>query len=878
MRNRNHGLDAGLALLVCFLFGVLLPARMYGQSLPLVSVRDTFASSALAQREWQLLAASDALIAGLPSVAENLASALVALPAIPPAESAQLAEIRGAALISMGRYSDALAALSSHTEQARPMARLLTGAAVLHLGDYDRARKAIDGLDLGTLTTDEAAWRQLIVGLLASRAGEFTRASEAFTIAREKVSSTQHKALFETLILREQLLSGKANDAVVIELRRTMRDLAGQRGAIEAARLLAITLQQLGRREEAIAVLEEQLRFVSIGEGDLSSQFLMLLGLIAGENTPTGRDALQTLLRLSTDRNLLQTAMVLLAKDPLQNGESRDDFLRFLSATLERFPTHPLTDEILAMRARLYLALGNYSAAEADASRLMEQFPASTLRRGAIRLLAYTAWQRNPPQYRTAAEYLGRLREEVSEGPERYRYSLLMADCYYLNGDYENAAEVYASISGNAPEEDRGKLLHQRTLSDLKAGRFEGIPAYLDEAYANRVIKPVELWQTEWNYINALKSRADLPTALARIRSVLGRSAPTDGLPIELQVRFLWLQGQLAVDNKESAEVPKQMDALLALIDGQAPETLATELLLQVRSRSLLLKGEALMQLGSTDEALTLFNQIRLDYPEVEAAALTFLVEARYYTVLGRLVDAQQRLVALADTRPGSPYAPIALWEAALQAEQRGVNSTFLEALGLLERLATEYSTHPLVFYARLKQGDISRKLSDFAAALLVYEDVIRRFSDHPERYRAELSQADCYFAMSGQNPARLEDAIAAYERLTDLQTAPPELRAEAGFKWGYALARRNTPTRARDVYWLSVQRLLLRSTPNETLGATGRYWLARSLFEFAELSENAKLFQEARNAYSLILDQNLPGENLANARMKRLTEAQLGQ
>ena len=45
---------------------------------------------------------------------------------------------------------------------------------------------------------------------------------------------------------------------------------------------------------------------------------------------------------------------------------------------------------------------------------------------------------------------------------------------------------------------------------------------------------------------------------------------------------------------------------------------------------------------------------------------------------------------------------------------------------------------------------------------------------------------------MKGANSVvNYESASAIFERLRDLPSAPVDLRVEAGFKWGYALAKR---------------------------------------------------------------------------------------
>ena len=60
---------------------------------------------------------------------------------------------------------------------------------------------------------------------------------------------------------------------------------------------------------------------------------------------------------------------------------------------------------------------------------------------------------------------------------------------------------------------------------------------------------------------------------------------------------------------------------------------------------------------------------------------------------------------------------------------------------------------------------------------------------------------------------ANYESASAIFERLRDLPSAPVDLRVEAGFKWGTALAKRGQAARAQAVFWSVVETFLLDQT-----------------------------------------------------------------
>ena len=235
---------------------------------------------------------------------------------------------------------------------------------------------------------------------------------------------------------------------------------------------------------------------------------------------------------------------------------------------------------------------------------------------------------------------------------------------------------------------------------------------------------------------------------------------------------------------------------------------------------------------------------------------------------IGQTVEAQQRLIDLADTYPNSEYAPISLYEAACNAEFRGISTAYQEAVARLERLIQSYPNSELVYYARLKQADLARKLNDFGAAQNIYESLLIDAPTHPSRPRTELSRADCFLAMGGQNPMRFADAIAIYERLVDLPDTSADLRIEAGYKWGYACTRQNNLERAEEVFWILINQFLDKEMGVEQLQSQGRYWLSRSLFELGEIFEKKNRFEDARKIYLRIQDFSLPGQALATAKL----------
>ncbi len=231
---------------------------------------------------------------------------------------------------------------------------------------------------------------------------------------------------------------------------------------------------------------------------------------------------------------------------------------------------------------------------------------------------------------------------------------------------------------------------------------------------------------------------------------------------------------------------------------------------------------------------------MRTDFHGTAAAQYSYLVQAGYLTQHGDLVGAQRVLINFVDTAEyrKSEYAPLALYQAALLLERRGLDGQLRDAYNLLERLVHDYGSDDLVFRARLKQGDLMRKLNDFGSARQHYEDLTNNYAQHPDILLAQLALADTLFAQGANNLTNYESAATIFERLRDLSSAPVDLRAEAGFKWGYALAKRGQTAKAQEVFWSVVNSFLLDATQAGNLKATGRWWVSKSLLELAQIHE----------------------------------------
>jgi TolA-binding protein len=554
----------------------------------------------------------------------------------------------------------------------------------------------------------------------------------------------------------------------------------------------------------------------------------------------------------------------------------REQLRRDLGELIDATPPHPIIENLLLARAQAALADKVYGEAEKDARALLESYPGSPLKAAALGVRLSVAWE--DKRYRMAADVITQLRPLMVDGRERAELGVLLAEAFFRAEDYRNAADAYDAALRELPMVvPAGKLIFQRVLSDIRADQLPAAAKLLDESATKPGLDPESRWQAEWNLMKAMQVGGQTQAASVRVDRLL--AAGTQGVSEELRIRLFWLQAKLSFDNNRPDTSLRQADELLALLQ-RGPQLDAT-LRTNVTSLVQLLKARAQLMLNRDKEGFAVLEKLRTDFPNSAAAQYSYLIQADHLTQKGDMAGAQGVLINFVDNNANSEYVPLALYEAALNLERQGLDRQLGEANGLLERLLKDYPKDDLAFYARLKQGDLLRKLNQFPAARQVYDDLINNYPGHPDELTAQLELADCLFAMGANNVVNHESATTIFERLRDLASAPVDLRVEAGFKWGMALAKRSqlagTPTerdqqiaKAQVVFWSVIDAFLLDPAQAGKFGAKGRYWISRALLELGQIHEDAGNHDEAQRAYQLIVDNKLGGQALALAKLAR--------
>ena len=827
---------------------------------------------------WQVAAAERAQAAGLASLAETIYRRLLLREeTVNSAQSASLKLGLAKALIAQGRYVAARRQLESVAEDLRDARHGLYWAISIYGKggpriDFEAFRPALARVDPEELPPGDLAWFSFLEGLDAESRGDLEEAQAAFNEAARLAETDPLRWHFESLALRQEILNGPADELMVPELSARLRSLEGEAAAFPFVREYAVLLHRLGRSAEAVDSIDRELDNNSAGYAMRQREQLRLLkGLISGADSETGRAALKELIRSGESRDLMGIALQLLARAP----EGDEDLFEFLKVMISQTEPHPLLGQMYYLRGQLALRFPDdpemVALAERYARTLLDQFPGLSSVTNVYRLLAFAALNREPPQYRTAADFLIQLRDQTENPADLVILNQLIGDCYFLNGDFTNAVDFYTvARNRQLSPESNPELFMRLVTAQVRSGAVEAAMQLIDEADFAGNISQQNRWRAEWNVAQALQAAGSIERALRRVRLLLEEPG-TGSVDALLDIRLRWLEAYLSLEAGSIEGVQERISGLLARLDslpqGELSEAAFELLLTEIR----LLRGNALIRSGDSSAGIAELEVLREQYADTAAAQRSYLIEAAYHGEVEAFEKAQNTLVKLVEENPESHLAPQALYEAALYCERRGVER-YRDAIVLHNNLAEEYPDDPLYYYARLKQGNLLRAMNEFADAQTVYENLINRYPAHQLRYLAELSRADCLLALAGNEPGELADAISQLERLLDLPNLPLNFQAEASYKWAFALGRTGRTKKAKEVLSMGIAYLLPEPARADQLGASGRYWLARSMLRLGAILEEEASNEEARRMYRNIILHNLPGRNIAISRIDDLT------
>ena len=701
-------------------------------------------------------------------------------------------------------------------------------------------------------------------------------------------SDSERKAFFESLILRLEYNVQVPTLQTIRQLRKLLKTNQNKKQAYYYAYDFAYLLALRGEKNEAIDIINDELlkgeSVYSLYELD---NLRLLKVVVLGVRSVSGRDLLFTLIQSSEDELILDLSFRLLREYVSLSGDS--EFLETLSLYFKNQALHPLRFKFYQFKAEFLLNKVEQGFAEddesartlalnqlkADAEFILENFPGTESLEDIYRILVYVALNQSSPQYRLAADYLSKIIDFSSDGLERQKLNQLIGNCYFLNDDFEVAAEFYMAAlteRGIWYKETKGQLWFRLVTAKIRADLLtEELVESVENAFIAKEIPFKTYLKIQWNIALHYRKSGEYNEAVTLINNALERFNAYN-VPVLLDVRFKWFSlyiKYLSGFNSESSILEAQLliDRLNQLSQGEIEE----EALSLLKSQVSLLKAQFLLMENQVNEAVLVIDNIQKVFPDSQASELSYIILADFYTMFEEYDLAESSLLMLAKNYPESNYAAEALLDAALNAEKRESNG-FRQSIQLLNQLINTYSDSPLVFFAMRHQGDLLRKASDFSGAVSVYDTLIQKFPDHPNRYLADLSRLDCLLALANQNTSYdFKEIIVELERLLDLPNLPKEFQLEVRYKLAFILSKLDETSLANKVILSIFDDFIDPDSRIRNFSSIESYWIARSLFLLSDHLNADNQFEESKKIYRMIIAYNLPGFQLAKQLLQEL-------
>lgn len=844
-----------------------------------------------------------ALLSGLPSLAEELSRKELSEKSLSNAERDRLLLTLSGAQIALGEFSAAASSIEEMSGDS-PQKRLREAFVAMSQKDFETARDVLEDLSVDAFPRQEHSWFFLVRGLTKFFLGETEEAEADFVSAEQSALREAEKSNINFAKQWCSVACGESPSEDELAALREAREAArGTPNFADAGKLYAVALAKSGNLDAARLALSET---KPVPASDVAD-FALLEGLWAERpESEVARTAFLRVIEKRPPRSRQSAAFLGLLRNVMAlriAGRNEEAILAAngIEASLNGLePDESVRDLELFTRARIAAEVENFRRTESLTEELFSRYPASPFVQDGLRMLIGVAIREK--EYRRAVSLLERLRGMGTLLPEEVlRTDILIADCNFLSGDYALAADAYGRVSaaetGAVGRENLGGIFFQQAYSQIRSGNVKAAVALLDSPLAERIPAGWKM-RTECAVIEGLQQAGLWDEAAARAKTFLERQ---DLLP-DFRLRILWTQALLALDLNEPELALNDAD-LIAELAGNPAKIVDKELRMtasELVSRSVLLKARALFLAGDLTDALNLLSDLRERYPDSAAAVVSWLEEGRRFNELGKparaLVCYETLIERYAEKEEFSKYVAIAAFEAAQAAATIGRPE---EAVKQMQTLISRYPKSPLAFYARMRQADFFRVLNDFDSALAVYDNLIALEPDRTEMRVVEMRRADSLLALAARAESdenargSFQDANskakAAYERLFSLPDQPLSMKAEAGFKWGYAEetsvpengdadARERAREQGRTIYWKTVSEVMSAAQKQQTPAMIeGAYWVARCLFALAASYEKSGDYESARNAYDKAREWSeyglIPGKNYAEQRRRRILE-----
>lgn len=716
-------------------------------------------------------------------------------------DSSELSRLLARLQLASGKPKDALATLDASGEAGDKEWKILRAAALAALGNRSAAAKL-----LVPLAADNAEATLLLARIYAED-GDNQRAREILSATPAASHSDPQLA---RLKLEVALTTGEAEEVATL-----LREYAGS-STLPAPELKTAEGRMLlakGQNEEAIEAFSAALAAAEISPvvRDNANLGLARASSLAGKSAEA-REVLREALVAGLTAPALRTAMeewIALEKNA---GTDPSGELRSWSAN----KNENRGIEAALQLARLDLDSKGTEAALASLEELL-----------AVPNLAPDAKKRAATLVAEAKIAAGRPDEALAqlaaaEPGEDYDADMLRGRALAASGSNRRAHDAFnAAVKSSRRPAEKTAAAANAFITALGSGDLSLARA---AGQALREIAPDDPRQLEWSFLLAA---AEAREGQIDDLSVLARRSPS--AEYAFQAKLALAEWRLARGEAEAAE---------RILKTAEPEAAGPPRIAALEAAEIFAADNAGSKTRS--ELVAAAENFLAAYPDSpEANDIAFKL-AELHSRGGDHAAAETVLARLAEKLPDGESSSLAKFLAAQAASRSMSDAAADRALVWFNELAQSQSD--LRHRARLEQASLLLRQRKFADALALQESVLAAEPPPEVRHAARMERGDILFALGATEPAKLDQAAAAYAELASDETAPADWRDQAACKRAAALARRGQVEKA-----LALYREILDRPPGQ---GSDQFWFLKAGLEAARLLEEQKNWSAAVAIY----------------------------
>ncbi|MDR3144542.1 MAG: hypothetical protein LBT64_03545 [Puniceicoccales bacterium] len=656
---------------------------------------------------------------------------------------------------------DAILRLISAEIQPKLKSKFVLCAAMVACfrGDFPTASKVLLKSDIKTLDDSELAWYHAIKSVLFAIGGDLGAMADNLEKASKLATSTDQAAQIQAFSV-QFMLHAPSHASELEHLLSTVESLHRkykfQRG-YPFAKAHALLLLRTGHNQRAKELLEDQIAGVKDSDVQSLQSLRLYCALAGGLLTPDGLNVAVNLLLSSANDELKKQTLKLLISSA-ENATQRMEIFRILSRKELQSAPRAIGRQILLAKIRLAIDSNNLEAAQETAEKMILQFPKDVCVGSMYRALAYLALQQSPKDYRMAAHYLGKMRDMATDEREIATVNIQIGNAFYLSGAYDIASHLYEEVlKSNLDGMQYDKILCQLVQAKIKSGGVASAEQHLQNFRRTHDMLTEYRWHAELLYVNALIGAGNPDHAIDYLSALL--DTHSQHVQTLYLVKFYLLQAHSMFSKQNYQRAHLVASNICKIFTAKSNSSEIAHMV----SQALFIKGTCEFKLKNESDGRATFEQLRADYRDHETAMLSYFEEAEYFHRIGDAEEAQRILFKCAGA--DCKYSPFAYYRCAEYYKSLGMQHCDA-AIAQLSDLVKKYSSHEIVYAARLEIADLLRASGRFSEAQLVYEELLNDFPYDRRSHFTEFCLAKSIFAQKGKGSPFVERAQMILERL----------------------------------------------------------------------------------------------------------------